>query len=245
MNVGYTIEDGIGRIVLQGQGAPRMADPEFADPSDLATFLAREDLRGVVVSGAGRHFCGGADLMPLAGSLRDPEALAGSLARGKALLERLALAPVPVVAAIRGQCLGGGLEIALACHFRVAADTAMFGFPESDLGLLPGLGGTVPDLPGLARRTLVDLVVSARLVGAEEAYSAGLVDRVVDSAQVENAAVAWVRTLTDGRPPALVRAILESIQGGRRLPRDQALRRETELFLQVARAAGAGEEDGG
>jgi enoyl-CoA hydratase len=240
----FEIDDGIGRIVLGGAAVPRLAAPAFADPDALDAFLARDDLRGVVVAGAGRHFCGGADTEALSEALRDPVALGHALDRGKALLARLAAAPVPVVAAIRGQCLGAGLEIALACDFRIAADGAMFGFPEAGLGLLPGLGGTVPDLPRLARRTLVDLVVSARLIGASEALESGLVDAVVPASEVGEAAAARVRTLVEGRPTALVRAILQSIRNGRSLPRQQALRRETELFIALAAGRGPEAEDG-
>ncbi len=240
MSANLAIDDGIGRIVLGGASLPTLAQPVFMDPAEVDAFLARGDLRGVIVTGAGRHFCGGADRESLASARKDPDALGLELARGKALLERLATAPVPVVAAIRGQCLGAGLELALACHFRIAASGAMLGFPESDLGLIPGLGGTIPDLPPLARRTLVDLIVSARLIGAEEALAAGLVDRVVDSGQIDEAAAAWLGTLVEGRSPQLVRAILEAINGGRRLPRDQALRRETELFVQLARSSDPG-----
>ncbi len=240
MIIAFDIQEGIGRLVLGGGACPRLATPLFADPQALDDFLAREDLRGVVVVGAGRHFCGGADPEGLASALRDPEALGRDLDRGKALLERLASASVPVVAAIRGQCLGAGLEIALACHFRIAGDGAMFGFPEAGLDVLPGLGGTVPDLPSLARRSLVDLVVSARLIGADEALAMGLVDAVVDSGDVEAAAQARLRALVDGRAPHLVRAIMTSITAGRRLPRDEALRRETALFVQLARRARGG-----
>lgn len=244
MSATFEIDDGIGRIVLGGAVVPRLAAPEFADPDALDAFLGRDDLRGVVVTGAGRHFCGGADPDALADALRDPVALGRALDRGKALLARLAAAPVPVVAAIRGQCLGAGLEIALACDFRIAADGAMFGFPEAGLGLLPGLGGTVPDLPRLARRTLVDLVVSARLIGAQEALDSGLVDAVVPASGVVDAATARVRTLVEGRPTGVVRAILQSIRNGRDLPREQALRRETGLFVALASGRGPGAEGG-
>ena len=225
----------LGHVVLDHPPANALQDPVFVDPSRLAAFLATPGLRGVVVTGAGRHFCGGADLEALRQRLPDAASLSAALDRGKALLALLSDAPVPVVAAVRGQCLGAGLEIALACHARVAADGAMVGFPEVSLGLLPGLGGTVGDGEPLSRRARLDLVLSGRLVGAEEARGLGLVDRVVPSGEVAEAAEALLRTWTDGRSPLLVRSVLEALRNARRLPRSEALRRETELFLALAR----------
>lgn len=224
-----------GHVVLDQPPANALQDPVFVEPSRLAAFLAAPGLRGVVVTGAGRHFCGGADLEALRARLPDAASLSAALDRGKALLALLTDAPVPVVAAVRGQCLGAGLEIALACHARVVAEGAMLGFPESTLGLLPGLGGTAGNGEPLARRARVDLVMSGRLVGAEEARGLGLVDRVVPSGEVVEAAEALLGSWVDGRSPLLVRSVLEAIVHGRRLPREQALRRETELFLALAR----------
>jgi enoyl-CoA hydratase len=225
----------LGHLVLEHPPANVLQDPVFVDPSRLAAFLAQPDLRGLVVTGAGRHFCGGADLETLRERLPDAASLSAALDRGKALLALLADAPVPVVAAIRGRCLGAGLEIALACHARVAAEGAMLGFPEATLGLLPGLGGTVGDGEPLARRARVELVLSARLVGADEARVLGLVDRVVPTGDEVAAATTLLRSWTDGRSPLLVRSVLESVANARRLPRDRALARETELFLGLAR----------
>jgi len=229
----------IGIVTLSNPPANLMTEPGFADAGALSAFLETPDLVGAVVTGEGRHFCGGADLARLADQARDPRRLSSGLEQGKALLDLLRFATVPIVAAIRGQCLGGGFEIALACHFRVASKGAMFGFPESSHGLVPGLGGTLLR-EELGFRGLVDLVLSGRLVDAEEAQSTGFVDRIVDAGQVEAAAEKLLADLTEGKPPGLVRSIMESIQNGRRLPRAEALRRETELFCRLAGVRSAG-----
>ncbi len=237
MTVHLQRDGDLGRLILDHPPANTLPDPVFVDPAALAAFLNAPDLRGVVVQGAGRHFCGGADIEGLLARLQNPDALGGALTRGKALLRLLADAPVPVVAAIRGQCLGAGLEIALACHARVASDGAMFGFPESTLGLLPGLGGTVGDGDRVERRVRADLLLTGRLLGADEALALGLVDRVLPGGGTVAAAEAFLRTWIDGRSPALVHALMEAMRNARRLPRDEALRRETDLFLRVAREA--------
>lgn len=226
-----------GRVILDNPPANTLTDPAFVDAAVLSAFLDQPGLRGVIVSGQGRHFCGGADLDALRLRRNDPAGFAAALDHGKALLRLVADAPVPVIAAIRGQCLGAGLEIALSCHARVSADGAMLGFPESNLGLLPGLGGSVGDGDAVERRARVDLLMTGRLVGADEALRLGLVDRVVPATEVMNAAAALLRSWTEDRSPLLVRTLMEALRNARRLPRDEALRRETELFLRVAREA--------
>jgi enoyl-CoA hydratase/carnithine racemase len=223
----------IGYLTIAHPPKNLLQSPVFADPRELEVFLGSPELLGVVVKGKGRHFSGGADLERLEEQAGDPARLGEDLGRGKSLLETLSFATVPVVAAIRGQCLGAGLEIALACHLRVVSDGAMLGFPEATHGLLPGLGGTLAG--SVARKVLVELVLSGRLVGAEEALALGLADRLEKGADVEAAAARLLAELTEGKPPELIRAAMESIHNGRRLPRDEALRRETELFCEVAR----------
>lgn len=235
MEVRLERDGDLGRIVLDGPPRNTLDDPVFVDPGRLEAFWGQEGIRGIVLIGSGRHFCGGADLEALRQRLPDPGSLARSLDAGKALLDRIRDAPVPVVAAISGQCLGAGLEIALACHARVAASGAMLGFPESDLGLMPGLGGTLELGNRISRSRRVEWILTGRLIGAEEALEWGLVDSVVPAGRLEEEARALVRRWVSDRTPLQVRAILESVGNAWRRPREEALRRETELFLELAR----------
>jgi enoyl-CoA hydratase len=237
MKLIYTIENSIGGIVLSNPPLNCLPAPEFERPDVLGAFLARPELKGIVVAGEGRHFCAGADGEKLTEMSRDPETLGQNLRKGKALLDLIRFATVPVVAAVRGSCLGGGLELALACHFRFAATSAMFGFPESEKGLLPGLGGTVDAQETVSARRVTELAVSGRMYGAEEARDMGLVDECFEPAAVEGEARRFLERLTEGRSPGLIRKILESIHNARRLPLGEALARETELFCEAVREA--------
>lgn len=237
MKIVYSIENSIGRIVLSNPPYNELPSPEFEQPDVLSEFLARTDLTGIVITGTGRHFCAGASRLQLDEMARDGTTLTARLEKGKALLDILRYATVPVVAAIRGSCLGGGLEIAFACHFRVAALSAMFGFPESGLGLMPGLGGTVHSQETAMRATVIDLAVSGRIIGAGEAQAKGLIDTCCSPRDVESEAVTLINRLTTGRFPSLIRKIMESIHNARRLSIEDALRRETELFRDAARDA--------
>ena len=166
----------------------------------LAT-LSRDELphlpvRGLVVHGEGRHFSSGADIAELdaliARSVPGDEGLWDQALADLAALEAL---PYPVVAAVRGCCLGVGMELALACHYRVAAERAVFALPEATFGLLPGCGGTVrlTELTGPA--TAMELILTGRTILADEARALGLVDRVVPRRELLSAAEAAIATL--------------------------------------------------
>lgn len=235
MKLIYSIKNSIGHIVLSNPLHNYLTEPEFEKPDTLREFLSREDLKGAIVSGEGKHFCGGADMVHLAEMAKNAPALKQSMEKGKQLLDIIRYATIPVVAAIRGSCLGGGLEIALACHFRFAAKSAMFGFPESQQHIMPGLGGTIFPQEIVPRRHLIELVVSGRMIGAPEALDIEIIDRCCGSTDIEDEARKFCRQLTEGRPQALVRSIMTSIHNARTLPLDEALRRETELFCACAK----------
>jgi len=236
MKLLYAVDRGIGTITLSAPPRNELAHPAFADHAELAAFLAAPELRAVIVRGAGRHFCSGAAIGRLAELVKKPDEFRAALQQGKALLDLLTFAPVPVLALIRGACLGAGLEIALACHFRMASDHALLGLPESSLGLLPGFGGTVLAADVAGRKVALDLMLSGRIIGAPEALSLGLVDWIEPTAELEPRALGYVQSLVGDRPAAVVRAIMQAVHNARRLPRAQALEREADLFLELARA---------
>lgn len=245
MNVTYSTDGSLGTITLSAPPQNRLCHPVFADITELSTFLATPEIKAVTIRGEGSHFCAGADVGTLRDQARDPEQLASWLAHGKTLLQAISGATVPVLALLRGSCLGAGLEIALACHFRYASESAVLGFPETELGLMPGFGGTSAAPSLISRGAVVELILSGRMVRAPEAFDLGLVDRVLPTREIEAEAVSFLRSLTDSRPAALIRAAMESIRNGQRLPREEALRRETELFAELARNRYAGDPSDG
>jgi enoyl-CoA hydratase/carnithine racemase len=156
--------------------------------------LPRLRARGLVVRGEGRHFSSGADIPHLKRLLtRHPgEVVFEGLAAYARLMDSIAALPFPVVAAIGGCCLGSGLELALACHYRVATKSAVLAAPEVEFGLMPGAGGTVrlPHLVGPSRA--MELILTGRTVSAQEAQEMGLVDVVVDRKRLLDTALAVV-----------------------------------------------------
>jgi enoyl-CoA hydratase len=146
--------------------------------------IAASDARAVLMTGAGnRAFCVGADLSEAAG--RSAAEHRASIQEGQRIFQDLASVPVLTIALVNGLALGGGLELALACDFRLAARGATFGLPEVTLGLLPGYGGTqrLPRLIGHV--AALELILSGDLIDAERALALGLLNRVVDGDLVQ------------------------------------------------------------
>ncbi len=163
--------------------------------------LANANAKGLVVkSGKASGFIAGADVKEF-GRVSSAEEGAAIAAQGQALLARLAALPMPTVAAIDGFALGGGLELALACDYRVAADgyERTMGLPEVQLGIHPGFGGTCRSVALLGAPAALDLMLTGRSLSPHEAFAAGLVDRLVPRADLEAAAVRLIAERPAGR----------------------------------------------
>ena len=204
--------------------------------SDVITQLGRafaelekeDDLRGVLLTGAGdKAFVAGADI----GVLSQMDSLnAVRVSReGQEVFLAIERFRVPVLAAIGGYALGGGLELALACHMRLASDNAKMGLPEVGLGIIPGYGGTIrlARLVGLGKA--IELTLTGDMIGAEDARSLGLVSDVVPRDSLLTEAKARLRKVTKNGPIA-VRMALESIYGALDASTPDALSFESTLF---------------
>lgn len=197
---------------------------------DLAIIEADRDeaVLSVVISGAGeKAFVAGADIGELA-TLGPVEAKAFSR-RGQAVFDRIENLGKPVVAAVNGFALGGGCELAMACHLRVAARNAVFGQPEVKLGLIPGYAGTqrLPRLVGKGRG--LEILLTGRNVSAEEAERIGLVNLVCDEGELVSTVNELLgRILANG--PLAVSHCIEAVNHGLDLPFDDACLLEAALF---------------
>jgi enoyl-CoA hydratase len=203
---------------------------------ELEAEVARLDeddaVRAIVLVGAGeRAFVAGADISEFP-SLREAatEAQEAGSARGiQKLGQRMDAARTPFVAAIQGYCLGGGLELAMCCDIRVAAEDAQLGQPEIKLGLIPGGGGTqrLPRLVGIGRALLLNL--TGDFIDAETAYDWRLVEKVVPREQLRETALGIARTIA-ARSPVSVGILRELARTTRDLPLEEGLRREADGF---------------
>jgi enoyl-CoA hydratase len=189
---------------------------------------ADDQVASLVITGAGpKAFVAGADIAELA----EQTPLAGrdyATAGNRVLLGIESLGKV-VIAAINGFALGGGCELALACHVRIAAENARLGLPEVTLGLIPGFGGTQRLARIVGKGRALELILSGEMIGAAEAHRIGLVNRVVPEGKVVDEAVTLARTIAS-RGPVAVRLALEAVGRGLNLPLEEALGIESALF---------------
>ena len=196
------------------------------DLSRMLDGLAGSDTRALLVTGAGeRAFSAGADIKELMGRTL-VEQRAGAML-GQSVLAKFDQLPMPSIALVNGYAFGGGLELALACTFRLAAPSAKLGFPEIKLGLIPGYGGTqrLPRLVGEARAT--ELILTGRTVEAAEAERIGLVNRVI-AGDLFEAGQAFARELTGYSLPVLNLA-RDAIRRAHDLPLHDGLKIEADL----------------
>ena len=189
--------------------------------------VASEDVGAVILTGAGRAFVAGADIAELSAvSALEGRRLAR---RGQEIFRRFETSPKPTVAAVNGFALGGGCELAMACHVRVAAEGAKFGQPEVKLGLIPGYGGTqrLPRLVGRGRA--LQLLLTGEMIDAHEALRIGLVNRVVPGDQLLSAAAAMIQQMLMNAPLALG-ACIDAVDRGLQMALDDALVLEATQF---------------
>lgn len=203
---------------------------------DQATQMAP---RALVVTGAGgKAFCAGADIKEL---MEAPQGSHSATARaGQDAFKKLDTLRFPSMATISGVALGGGLELAMACTFRIATPKSRFGLPEVKLGLIPGFGGTqrLPRLVGTARA--LELIASGRVMAADEAERIGLVHQVREMEDPVQAGLEFLAGFGDSYPAALVLA-MSAVNRALVLPLDEGLRAEAELFAAAAVTSDAGE----
>lgn len=217
-------------------------DPESRNAMDEETMRVLADtwtmfgedpaLRVAVITGAGeKSFCAGANLKKLV-----PKIQAGELkaADNQEAYMKGAIEPVdkPVIAAINGDCMGGGFEVMLSTDIRITADHARFGLPEVNWGLFPGGGGTVRLPRQIPRAIAMEILMSGEFFDANRAYEIGLVNKVVPYPELEDAALAMARRIGRNGPIAVQR-VKKSVHDGIDLPIAEAFEKELELADQV------------
>jgi enoyl-CoA hydratase len=191
--------------------------------------------RALVITGAGeKSFVAGADINELAAL--DAAGAEAASRFGQRVFDAFERSPKPVIAAVNGYALGGGCELALACHVRLASENAVFGLPEVTLGIIPGYGGTqrLQRLVGLGRA--LEITLTARRVKADEAERIGLANRVVPQAQLLDEAVRLAETILKAGPLAIA-AALDATLSGAALPMEDGLRLERARFGLLAATA--------
>lgn len=210
-------------------------------------------LRAVILTGTGdKSFCAGTDITELAEAIgsgevssedrgeddvdhveartREVEDRAREVSeRGQALCNQIENCGVPVIAAVNGIAAGGGCELALACHLRIAAEHAQFSLPETKLGLIPAYGGTQRLAREIGHGRALEMMLAGKTIGAEEALQFGLINRIAAAGGLLSEAEALAREIA-GLAPLAVRACLAAVIKGSALPLDEGFALEAQLF---------------
>src|SRR5213594_2049810 len=226
----FEIKDGIAFVTVnRPDKLNALNDQVMLELSDAGERIATDSvIKGAILTGAGpKSFVAGADIGDL--SRQGPFDGKARAQRGQAVLRRLETCGKPVIAAINGFALGGGCELAMACHIRIASENAKFGQPEVKLGIAPGYGGT-QRLPRLVGKGIaLQLILTGATIDAQEAYRIGLVNKVVPAASLLAETEALLRGILSMGPLA-VRLALEAVERGLDMSLDEGLLLEANHF---------------
>ncbi|HEX7153996.1 MAG TPA: enoyl-CoA hydratase-related protein [Thermoanaerobaculia bacterium] len=229
-NVRTENRDGVLVITIDRPKVLNALNAQTVAELDAAFTAARDDdsVRAVILTGGGeKAFVAGADIGELA--KMTPVTGKAVAENGQQVFLRIERFPKPVIAAINGFALGGGCELALACHIRIASEKAQLGLPEVTLGIIPGYGGTQRMARLLGKGKAVELIATGDRIGAAEAERIGLVNKVVAADQLMTAAEEMARTIAK-RGPLAVRAAIEAVMIGSEMPLEEGLYFEATLF---------------
>jgi len=197
--VNWRLEHDIGFIELNSPPANSMNKLFFVELRDIADrALNNQQVKAIIISGRGRHFSSGADINDLLSFDEENKAQATAYyVANSQTFKKLHTATIPVIAAVSGICLGSAMELAMACHFRIAADNTIMGFPESTFHLMTGCGGSVYTSKFVGKNTLINLMMTGNNLQAAEAEQLGLIDLTVSKNEVVEKAVTFAKKITE------------------------------------------------
>ncbi len=196
--------------------------------------LADDEVKAIVITGGGTNaFVAGADIPEILKLLDQPGGLKMASKQGQGLLLKIEKATKPVIAAIHGFCLGGGLELAMACHVRICSDRARLGQPEINLGIIPGWGGTQRLARLAGKGKAIELILTGDMITAQEAYRLGLVNKVVPAGAVLKEARGLARKIVS-KSKFPIAATLRAITDGLAVTIEEGMQVEKNQFIGLA-----------
>lgn len=236
------IEKNIALVEIDNAPANTLSTACIADLRAVFEELANDDsVHAIIVTGAGRFFVAGADIKEFTDALGDQQKGLDMATAGQAICNEIEAMKKPVIAAINGPCLGGGLELALGCHYRISTPTAIFGLPELQLGLIPTFGGTQRLSRITSRETALELILTSKQLTGEEAKKAGIVQLVVAQEELLTTAKIIAKSFIDGKSMTSVTRAVECVIQGANEPLADGLERERNRFAELFVTADAKE----
>ncbi len=239
--VKVAVEDRVAILTIDHPPANALNSPTMADLNSAIDEVAADpNVKAVIITGAGQFaFVAGADINEIA-ALKTPEQAKDVVLVGQGILNKIENLRKPVICAINAVCLGGGNELAMACHFRIAADNARFGQPEMNLGIIPGFGGTqrLPRIVGKSKA--LEFILTGDMITAQEAFRLGLVNKVVPAGEVVKAAKDLAKKILS-KGQVAVRLAMESVDEGLKVSLKDGLLIEADKFAEVMKSDDAHE----
>jgi enoyl-CoA hydratase/carnithine racemase len=224
----------IGVLSIHNPPENFLEEPEFIKIGLLEELSGDATLKGIIIKGTGRHFSAGADMNKLKQLTKNEALLAKKISDGKNIIHFVENLNIPVIAAISGVCFGGGLEIALACHIRICSENASFAFPETNYGIMPGLGGTVMLSKLIGAGRSAEIILTGEIVNAQKALALRLADHVVPTKELHAFTIDFLNRMIADRDNDVIRSVMKSINNSQTLSFERALEEETKLFCALA-----------
>jgi enoyl-CoA hydratase/carnithine racemase len=234
-HISFKIEHNLGIIRIDNPPANYLIKPEFIPAAVLRNWIEKNSLKGILVCGSGKHFSGGAELDRLFAMSNDEGIMESEINKGKALLHYVGNLNIPVVAAIQGICFGGGLEIALACHIRICSNNALFAFPETNQGIMPGLGGINTLREQIFFPEALKFILSGDMINAEEAKLMKLVDYIVPADDLIPHSMALLKKMTEDRKLKVINYVMKALHNAKTMGLEDAIKEETRMFCELAK----------
>ncbi|HXC61075.1 MAG TPA: enoyl-CoA hydratase-related protein [Nitrospiria bacterium] len=235
--VNDVVEEHVATLTINNPPMNALTRVVMAELESAIDRVAKDpQIKTVVITGTGNMFVAGADIREIA-AISSGKMGAEITAKGQAIYNKIEQLQKPVIAAINGLfCLGGGLELVLACHIRIAGDRARLGLPEIDLGIIPGFGGTQRLTRIVGASKAIELILTGDKITAQEAKEIGLVNKVVPDADVLKQAQGLAKKIAS-KGQVAVRSAMKAIGIAISTPLMEGLKKESELFGLVCETA--------
>ncbi|AVQ99565.1 enoyl-CoA hydratase [Oceanobacillus iheyensis] len=228
----YDVKDGVAYLTIQSPPANALSSTLLFELEEkLKQVEADKSVKAIVLKGEGRFFSAGADIKEFT-SFQDSSDSKSLAQKGQQLFNKIEHFPIPVIAAIHGAALGGGLELAMACHIRIVTKTAKLGLPELTLGIIPGFAGTqrLPQHVGNAKA--YEMILSGEPISGEEAYHFGLANRVVEEDELYTETSKLAKKIAEKSKPS-IQHIMNLVPYAKTDLFDRGLEAEANAFKEV------------
>jgi len=233
-NLFLTVANHVAYVTIHHPPANVLSTEIVASLSQCIDDLSeRQDVKAIAITGQGKFFAAGADIKQFQTAFGDSQRGKEMSVQAQRCFDKIESCRKPVIAAINGACLGGGLELALSCHLRIASHEAIMGLPELKLGLIPGFGGTQRLARATNKAKALELILTSSFIKGQEAERIGLVNRSVEPEELKDTVKALCETIANEKSAITTAFVLQAVTEGMEIGLQDGLELEAELFAKL------------